>query len=256
MLALYGIIRDNISLIFAGILLVVAYIFKSGAKDYKIAVEVDGIIETIENCRSEWLTESLNEQQESHKEYLKEKEDFKKMIDIAKGVQKNDMQSFTYAINFFNPFDDLKDYGSDISFNAGIKAMSVDFFVHSGDVIPNTTKRILRKGLEIKEDQIPASRFNEIYQDYVCSCVLRIAKEVFQLLPINKVQINAKGAIMNSATGNNEEKTIVSVSIEKDNLEQLNFELLDPSDSMSNFSCNMSFKKNEGFKPVDELQVK
>ena len=115
---------------------------------------------------------------------------------------------------------------------------------------------ILRKGLEVKEEPLPTSRFNEIYQDYVCSCILRISKEVFQLLPvIEKVKINAKGSIMNSSTGNFEEKTIVSVNINKQKLNELNFDLLDPSDSMANFNCNMSFSKNEGFKPVEELQV-
>jgi hypothetical protein len=76
------------------------------------------------------------------------------------------------------------------------------------------------------------------------------------LLPvIDNVQVNAKGSVMNSATGNFEEQTIVSVNIERDKLDRLNFDLLDPSDSMSNFEHRMDFKKNEGFKPVEDLQI-
>ena len=82
-----------------------------------------------------------------------------------------------------------------------------------------------------------------------------MAKETFQLLPtVNEVQVNVKGSLMNSATGNFEEQTIVSVKINRPKLDELNFDLLDPSDSMSNFEHKMDFKKNEGFKPVQDLQ--
>lgn len=224
-------------------------------KDMETIRYVAQKLNEIENSRNERIETLKNIANENHQNYLKDKQDYHKMIDIAKGVLNNESQSYTYALNFFNPFDDLNDYGSDISFNVKENSIEIDFFVHSEDVVPNTIKKALRKGLEVKEEPIPKSRFNEIYQDYVCSCILRISKEVFQLLPINNVLINAKGLIINPATGNNEEKTIVSVNIEREKLNQLNFDLLDPSDSMSNFSCNMNFKKSEGFIPVDDLTL-
>jgi hypothetical protein len=232
------------------------YLIKLGASDYQIGIELEKTLDYLQSNRQNCLEENLVLQDEAHKQYLLEKEDYKKMIDIAKGVINKNPQSYTYALNFFNPFEDLKDYGSDISFNVNESIITVDFYVHSEEVIPNSTKKILRNGLEVKEEPLPTSRFNEIYQDYVCSCILRIAKEIFQLIPsIEKIKVNAKGSIMNSSTGNFEEKTIVSVNINKQKLNELNFDLLDPSDSMANFNCNMLFSKNEGFKPVEELQV-
>ncbi|HRP60213.1 MAG TPA: hypothetical protein PK833_08005 [Vicingus sp.] len=219
-------------------------------KDMETIRYVAQKLNEIDNSRNERIEALKNIANENHQNYLKDKQDYHKIIDIAKGVLNKDSQSYTYALNFFNPFEDLKEYGSDISFNVKEASILIDFFVHSEDVVPKTIKKSLHKGLEVKEEPIPISRFNEIYQDYVCSCILRISKEVFQLLPIDNVLINAKGTIINPATGNNEEKTIVSVIIEKEKLDKLNFDLLDPSDSMSNFSCNMNFKKSEGFKPV------
>lgn len=243
-------------LILSAIVFVGVFLIKKGAKDFNVGVELEDTIEELENNRPIWLKENLEEQDEAHKQYLKEKEDFKKVVEIAKGVQNKNSQSYTYALNFFNPFEDLNEYGSDISFSVESNSISVDYFVHSEEVIPNTTKKVLRKGVEVKEEQMPTSRFNEIYQDYVCSCVLRISKEVFQLLPvIDNVQVNAKGSVMNTATGNHEEKTIVSAKINRSKLAELNFDLLDPSDSMSNFEHRMDFKKTEGFKPVEDLQV-
>ena len=239
---------------FVGLVLVGGFfLLKFSSKDFQTGIELEKQLQDLENNREIWFKEYLQEQDEAHKNYLKEKKDYKEMIDIASGVKNNDKHSFIYAINFFKPFEDLKDYGSEISFTADTNKINVDFYVHSEDVIPKTTKRLLRKGLEVREESMPASRFNEIYQDYVCSCILRIGKEVFALLPIDNVLINAKGNVLNKATGKYEDQTIVSVLVDRQKIESLNFDLLDPSDSMTNFNFNMDFKKADGFYPVSEL---
>lgn len=255
----YGLTQDGFLKYFlpiiSSLVFLTVLVFKYGAKDFEIQTTLEDRLNELENSRARLLEENLKEQQEAHEQYLKDKEEHQKMMDIVNGVLNKNPQSYTYALNFFNPFENLQEYGSDISFDVKSEKVSVDFYVHSEDVIPNTTKKLLRKGVEVKEDQLPPSRFNEIYQDYVCSCILKIAKETFQLLPtVNEVQVNAKGSLMNSATGNFEEQTIVSVNINRPKLDELNFDLLDPSDSMSNFEHKMDFKKNEGFKPVQDLQ--
>lgn len=257
---LYGLMQEGFLKYFLPIISALVFLtvllFKYGAKDFDKKINLEERLNELENSRSRLLEENLKEQQEAHEQYLRDKADYEKMMDIVNGVINKNPQAYTYALNFFNPFEDLKEYGSDISFEVNTNKVSVDFYVHSEEVVPSTTKKILRKGVEVKEDQLPQSRFNEIYQDYVCSCILKISKEIFQLLPVvNEVQVNAKGSLMNSATGNFEEQTIVSVNIERDKLDKLNFDLLDPSDSMSNFEHRMDFKKNEGFKPVSDLQT-
>ena len=256
---LYALMQDSflkyILLIGSILVFLTVCLFKYGAKDLAKQTTLQEKLNELESRRLKLLEKNLKEQQEAHEQYLKDKEEYQKMMNIVNGVLDENPQSYTYAINFFNPFEDLQEYGSDISFQMKSKKVGVDFYVHSEDVIPNTTKKLLKKGAEIREDQLPPSRFNEIYQDYVCSCILKIAKETFQLLPnVNDVQVNAKGLLMNSATGNFEEKTIVSVNIDRQKLDELNLELLDPSDSMSNFNHKMNFKKTTGFNAVQDLQ--
>lgn len=230
------------------------YLLKLGSMDFYGAINVKNKIDDLENNRENWYRNYLQEQDAAHGQYLNDKKDYVEMIDIANGVLNKNKQSYTYAINFFNPFDDLKDYGSDITYTAiSNDRIEVSFYVHGDDVIPQTTKRLLRNGLEVKEDPIPTYRFNEIYQDYVCSCILRIGRELFALLPIHEVLINATGNVLNRATGKHEEKVIASVLIDNPTLNTLNFSLLDPSDSMTNFKCNMNFKKTEGFLPVSSV---
>lgn len=250
----YGLLESIVLVVISVILFLTFFLFNIGAKDFEKKMSLKDNINNLENKRSNRIKENLNEQQKIHEQYLKNNEDYKEMMDIVNGVISKNSQSYTYALNFFKPFEDLQEYGSDISFNVKSERVIVDFYVHSEEVIPKTTKRLLRRKTEVKEDQIPNSRFNQIYQDYVCSCILKIAKEIFQLLPyVNISQINAKGSLMNSATGNYKEQTIASVIIDRSKLDTLNFDLLDPSDSMSNFDHRMDFKKNKGFNPVEDM---
>lgn len=208
----------------------------------------------LESQRSKLLQENMDAQDEAHRQYLTEKEEHQKIIEMAAGVLNKNPQAYRYALNYFKPFEDMQDYGSDISISVSENKITADFYVHSENVIPKSVKRLLRKGLEVREDELSQTRFNEIYQDYVCSSILKIAKEIFQLLPgIEFVQVNAKGTLINTATGHFEEQTIVSVKIDRNKLESLNFELLDPSDSMANFIHEMNFSKRDGFKAVDTV---
>jgi hypothetical protein len=237
-----------------GLLLLVTYqILKAGSKDFDAGVELSQIIESLESNRTVWFEEYMREHHDAYLKYLKDIKDHKELLEIAAEMKNNNKQAYMYAVNFFKPFEDLKEYGSDVSITINGNLIEVDFYVRSDDVIPKTTKRLLRKGLEIGEDFIPTSRFNEIYQDYVCSCILRIGKEIFALLPVHEVLVNAMARLLNTSTGMHEEQIIVSVLIENEILKKLNFDLLDPSDSISNFKNNMNFKKLEGFYPVSEL---
>ncbi|MEH6526537.1 MAG: hypothetical protein V7723_10740 [Sneathiella sp.] len=152
-----------------------------------------------------------------------------------------------------NTFTKIGDIGSSISI---FLEDNGNFFatvnVHGDDVIPNE-KYTLRQSGTLSTKNMPKGEFNELYQDYVCSCVLRIALEIFALVPIEKVLINANDNLLNPKTGHLEEQTLLSVLVVKRTIEQLNIENIDPSDAMENFLCNMKYTKARGFSPVDPL---
>ena len=90
-------------------------------------------------------------------------------------------------------------------------------------------------------------------QDYACSVTLRLARDLFALLPVDKVIVHAVDDMVNTATGNKEELTLISVIFDRETFESLNLEGVDPSDCFSNFEHNMKFNKTQGFKPVIKL---
>ena len=65
--------------------------------------------------------------------------------------------------------------------------------------------------------------------------------------------VHAVDKVLNPATGNDEEVTILSVRIKRDAMAVLNFERIDPSDCVENFECNVKFRKTAGYAPVDRI---
>ncbi|NLZ47708.1 MAG: DUF4236 domain-containing protein [Clostridiales bacterium] len=201
-------------------------------------------------------SEFQNNIEQSRKEDLIDYENWEHLYNLSHKILNGDIDSMLSVIDEMKPLNDLLEFGSgfDISIE-NPNLVEVEFQVMSNNVIPNEQKTLTPTGkLSIKP--MPKTKKLDLIQDYVCSCVLRIARDIFALLPIQYVLIHANDIILNSKTGFEENITLLSVLIDKAILNSLNMDMIDPSDSMSNFKCNMSFTKNGGFKPVEKLSNK
>lgn len=67
--------------------------------------------------------------------------------------------------------------------------------------------------------------------------------------------VTAVSELLNPKTGHIEEQPILSVAIPRSTLDRLNFEMIDPSDSMENFVHNMNFSKTKGFSAVERIRA-
>ena len=105
----------------------------------------------------------------------------------------------------------------------------------------------------ISEKEMSKTNYFALMQDYICSTMIRVARDSFALLPVEKVYVHAVDNILNTATGHEDEVTLVSVEFGRDQLQSLNMELIDPSDAISNFNNNMKFAKTTGFKAVERI---
>jgi hypothetical protein len=128
----------------------------------------------------------------------------------------------------------------------------VSFDVNGQKVVPETTLTLTKTG-KLSKKSLSKTAYYDIYQDYVCSSVLRIARDMFALLPVSFVFVNAFEKMFNLATGHMKRQAILSVKYVRSTLNQLNFNRLDPSDVLVNFPHKMKFKKTTGFEPIDEV---
>ena len=193
------------------------------------------------------------EYQKAMGEFKKDYEEWKTLNDMAKKVCEEDVEAYPEIIKYVNPFEEISEYGSQINYQFANKDFIVaDIKVREKDIIPTEVKSLLRSGkLSIKP--MPQSKFQELYQDYVCGTVIRVARELFALLPIQMAILNAVANLLNTKTGHMEDMVILSVAIPRKTLESINFEAIDPSDSIQNFVHKMSFKRGKGFDPVEKL---
>lgn len=146
-----------------------------------------------------------------------------------------------------------KHIGSSVQYSIGDNYIHARPQVHTEEIIPNFRRKQLASG-RLSETKMPAGQFNELYQDYVASVALKVAGDLFQIIPINEIFITCESNMLNSATGHKEATPILSVQFVRDTMEQLRLEDIDPSDAMRNFNHSMKFSKTKGFAPISPLQ--
>ena len=182
-------------------------------------------------------------------------EEWEELTELAKKVLDGNIDAYFRIIEEMNPLGDLSEFGSGFEFSTDDSSiMEVEFDVHSDKIIPKEEKKLTKTGkLSIK--QMTKTKYFELQQDYICSCILRIARDLFALLPLETIFIHAYDTQLNTITGHEERILILSVSINKEILNEINFEDIDCSDSMSNFPHNMNFKKTKGFDAVNKVAL-
>jgi hypothetical protein len=188
-------------------------------------------------------------------EYERAHADWEETKRLAEGVLAGDAQAYIDAVQDLGPFSDMGALGSKVSLKVlGPKIVQVTVHVHGEEVVPKQARTLLKSG-KLSMKAMPKARFHEIYEDYVCGAAIRSARELCSLLPIDVVLVETADELLNTATGRLEEQTILSVVVPRATLDNLNLELIDPSDALANFLHRVNFKKTSGFTPVDPLTV-
>jgi hypothetical protein len=172
---------------------------------------------------------------------------------LAHGVLSGNPEAYTSVLENIAPFDELEQS------NATVRCVShsptyMEAFVTVRDesAIPRVEKRLLANG-SVSSKAMTDGKYWAYYQDYVCGAALRVARELFHLLPLQTVCVHVGAPMLNSGTGHYEAVTILSVEFPRDPFLEINFERADASDATERFSPNMKFKKTTGFSPVERV---
>ena len=149
----------------------------------------------------------------------------------AERVLNWDIDTYFELISDLNPLDDLMEYGSE--FECGTddpRMLSIHFKANSS--------HILRDAQSLSQQE-----YNLLLQDYVCGCAIRVARDMFALLPLRHLIVDAE----------DEKKDILSVDFDRRSFLNLNFESLDASDTISEFPHRMRFTLEDGFHEIKLL---
>lgn len=172
---------------------------------------------------------------------------------FAKSIVDKNIDSMLTAIEEANPFDDLLEYGSDFEFGTDDPdCMTTEFRVKGTEVIPAISMSLTKTGV-LSKKPLSKTQFFDYLQDYVCSCAIRVARELFAVIPVDTVIVHATERMINKVSGMDEDCTILSVRFKRDFFAGINFDRIDPSDFIEANEHNMRFAKTTGFKPVERL---
>lgn len=173
------------------------------------------------------------------------------LIELASAITQGHFADYLRIVLLLDPFNDLLALGSEVTIIGHDKdLLEVTFYANSEDVVP---KRILSLSPthNVVSNTMTHKFYHELVQDYVCSCALRIARELFAITPVKRIIVHAQD--QHSENTSDGFRTLLSVSFTRSKLLSLDFLNIDPSDSMAQFEHRMEFKTSEGLNHIEKL---
>ncbi len=187
-------------------------------------------------------------------EYESNKAEWDKRQDLAKRI-KIDGKALLELLQEYLDIEDLpigKDVGfsisDDMQVDINLKVLSYD------EVVPDEEYSLRQSGT-LSTKKMPKGKGLELYQDHVCSALIRVTRETLGVVPIETVRANAVSKAVNTKTGHLEDQIIISAIIPRATLQGFNLSHIDPSDSLTNFVHNMKFRKTKGFDIVKKVKL-
>ncbi len=152
--------------------------------------------------------------------------------DRAYEVLNGNIDMYLQIIQDVGPLEDLLDYG--FGFECGTdnpNVMAVEFQTLEDQIMP-------------AEGSMPRNEYNELLQDYICSCAIRIARDMFALLPVSIVVVHAVS----------DGQTLLSVKFDRRVFMKMKFQGSDASEMVDRFEHNMNYDVSLGLQPVSQLE--
>lgn len=194
--------------------------------------------------------------QSASKFYAEQLEEWDKLKNLARRILAGEHKAFTETLVEVNPFAEISDLGSAIHFTVhSPKLVEFSVAVNGKQAIPDEVKTLTAAG-KLSVKAMPKGRFHEIYQDYLCGCVLRIARELFALFPVDTILATAVVKSRDQQMSRKAELPVLSAAIQRTVIERLNFDRIDAFEAMDNFTHRGDLKasrKSENFEPVVPL---
>lgn len=223
--------------------------------EYASYVEEIKSVHKMSDGAIDWVALKNNEIPSNIVKGSEEHKALQELATYADKVLEGDVDTYLEIVSEVGPFEDLAEFGS--NFQVGTDRsdyLEVEFGVKSDDVVPKIEISQKANG-DISEKELSKTAYFDLVQDYVASTTIRIARDAFALLPVDTVVVHAVDNILNTATGFEEETTLLSVKFDRSRVMSLNMAMIDPSDALGGFEHNMKFKKTEGFQPVNRIQA-
>ena len=139
------------------------------------------------------------------REYEEAKQNHDTITDITSRLRKKDPTVYIDIVNSVAPFEEFGYFGTSVAFEVNsVDTVTATLTARGDDVVPSRAKSLTKTG-KLSVRNMPKSRFNELYQDFICGAALRVGRELLAILPVQTVISNVKASLLNSSTGHMED---------------------------------------------------
>lgn len=195
--------------------------------------------------------------QEAMQAYAEEMVQWENTRRLARRILAKEPNAFAEALRDLNPLTDLSELGSSFDFTVhSPRLIECTMAMCGTSVIPKESKTLTSTG-KLSVKAVPKGRWHQIYRDYLCGSVLRVAHEIFALLPVETVLVSASVDGVASSTAAPARSLVLSVAMPRSTFTQLIVNDLVPSDAISRFGqVRANFKSSRGsetFLPITPL---
>lgn len=209
------------------------------------------------------IVEAMAEDEAQHAAELSGYREFvneqRRLAQLAKRVLRGDLDAWSEAIRDLDPFSEISQMGSSVEFLVHSTSLIECWVQVRGEaVIPNESKQLTSTG-KLSVKQVPRARFHELYQDHICSCLIRVVRESFALLPVRTILVHG---VLEGATGdqgvNHSKSTVLSVAVHREQLTAWDVDNLDPSDTLETCQHRGDFKagrRSGAFVPIAPMKA-
>lgn len=172
---------------------------------------------------------------------------------LARSVLQRDLGGYLAAVDHLGPFEDLLPLGVHVETRFTDPSLAEARTIFRHDAVPWSEYKVLASG-RTSVKSMSNARHRELTQEHVCSAAIRVARELFRLLPVDRVFVHMSTVLLDPATGHSNAYTLLSVEFDRERLESANFARVYPVSAVESFRHAMSFKKSIGLLPVDALE--
>lgn len=212
----------------------------------------------LKNLEADWHVAMNQDQKENDVELKKYNEEFLNweiLYKLSEGVLQKNAETFKRALQYISPYQEIEEFNTKVVIDeAEADVVALSCYLNDEELIPNEELKLTTSG-KLSNKAMPTGRYWSLYQDYVCSCAIRVARETLAALPIRRVIVNIITKRFDTATGHKGNATILAAHFTREAMSKINFELIDPSDSLKNFNFRMKFKKIGGFESVEPISI-
>jgi len=170
---------------------------------------------------------------------------------LAHGVLRLELNASRAALEEAGAFDELRALGATVGLVAIEQAhATVVHRIEDPDVVPCREVALAASGTLATRD-IAAARRDALFKEHVCSCAIRIAREVFAALPVVVINVQAELSRRDARDGQPPTASILGAQFARAVFAGLNFDRIQPSAAIASFPHRMSFHSAGGLEVVE-----